>query len=64
MLLAGGGEAIRGQSALDRFDPNANGLVQVAVVQPEGKILIGASLQRFRPTAEHLSRATVGPADL
>ena len=41
MLLAGGAAAVRGQSALDGFDPNANGLVRVIVVQPDGKILIG-----------------------
>src|ERR1700731_2837218 len=32
--------AVCGQSALDGFDPNANGNVRV-VVQPDGKILIG-----------------------
>ncbi len=32
----------RGQSALDGFDPNVNGLaIRVVVVQPDGKILIG-----------------------
>ena len=41
VLLAGGAEAVRGQSALDGFDPNANSIVQVVVVQPDGKILIG-----------------------
>ncbi len=29
------------QSALDGFDPNANGTINVVVVQPDGKILIG-----------------------
>ena len=29
------------QSALDGFDPNANGVVRAVVVQPDGKILIG-----------------------
>ncbi|MGI8786685.1 MAG: delta-60 repeat domain-containing protein [Pyrinomonadaceae bacterium] len=29
------------QSALDGFDPNANGLVRLIVVQPDGKIIIG-----------------------
>ncbi|MFN0279866.1 MAG: hypothetical protein ACKVRN_14905 [Pyrinomonadaceae bacterium] len=33
--------AARAQSALDGFDPNANGIVEVVVVQPDGKILIG-----------------------
>ncbi|MBK8466695.1 MAG: hypothetical protein IPL32_12775 [Chloracidobacterium sp.] len=33
--------AVRAQSALDGFDPNANGIVQIVVVQPDGKILIG-----------------------
>jgi uncharacterized delta-60 repeat protein len=32
---------VQGQSALDGFDPNANGTVRVVVVQPDGKILIG-----------------------
>src|SRR5207245_10604254 len=41
LALAGGGAAVRGQSALDGFDPNANGTVYVVVVQPDGKILIG-----------------------
>jgi hypothetical protein len=40
LLLA---PAARGQSALDGFDPNVNGTVDVAVVQPDGKILIGGS---------------------
>ncbi len=40
-LLAGGAVTVRGQSALDGFDPNANGVVQVVVVQSDGKILIG-----------------------
>jgi sugar lactone lactonase YvrE len=33
--------AVRGQSALDGFNPDANGPVYVVVVQPDGKILIG-----------------------
>ena len=41
MLLAGGAGKVHGQSALDGFDPNANGLVRVVVVQPDGKTLIG-----------------------
>src|SRR5438445_8227992 len=41
LTLAGGAAAVRGQSALDGFDPNANGRVRVVVVQPDGKILIG-----------------------
>jgi Domain of unknown function (DUF5122) beta-propeller len=41
VLLAGGAAAVRGQSALDGFDPNANGTVDVVVVQRDGKILIG-----------------------
>ena len=35
---------MRGQSALDGFDPNANGPVLVVVVQPDGKILLGGDL--------------------
>ena len=33
--------AVRGQSALDGFDPNANSTIRVVVVQPDGKILLG-----------------------
>ena len=33
--------AARAQSALDGFDPNANDVVRIVVVQPDGKILIG-----------------------
>jgi len=36
-------------SALDGFDPNANGLVRVAVVQPDGKILIGGDFTTLAP---------------
>src|SRR5437660_9812310 len=41
LALMGGVAAVRGQSALDGFDPNANDVVRVAVVQSDGKILIG-----------------------
>ena len=37
------------QSALDGFDPNANGVVRVVVVQPDGKILIGGSFTTLAP---------------
>ncbi len=49
VLLAGGAAAVRGQSALDGFDPNANGAVQVAVIQPDGKILIGGDFTMLSP---------------
>jgi uncharacterized delta-60 repeat protein len=49
VLLAGGAEAVRGQSALDGFDPNANGSVRVVVVQPDGKILIGGDFTTLSP---------------
>ena len=49
MLLAGGAAAVRGQSALDGFDPNANGTVRVVVVQPDGKILIGGDFTTLSP---------------
>src|SRR5450755_336324 len=41
MLLVSTAAAVRGQSALDGFDPNANGAIRVVVVQPDGKTLIG-----------------------
>src|ERR1043166_9040490 len=39
----------RGQSALDGFDPNANGPVFAIVVQPDGKILIGGDFTTLSP---------------
>ncbi len=48
-LLAGGVAAVRGQSALDSFDPNSNGTVQVLLVQSDGKILIGGSFTALAP---------------
>src|ERR1700682_6061320 len=49
LALAGGAAAVRGQSALDGFDPNANGTVRVVVVQPDGKILIGGDFTTLSP---------------
>lgn len=37
------------QSALDGFDPNANGLIRVVVTQPDGKILIGGDFTTVAP---------------
>src|SRR5207247_1443964 len=62
VLLAGGTAAVRGQSALDGFDPNANGAINVVVVQPDGKILIGGSFTTLSPnggaavTRNHIAR--------
>jgi uncharacterized delta-60 repeat protein len=39
----------RGQSALDGFDPNANGPVWVVVAQPDGKILVGGDFTALSP---------------
>ena len=49
VLLAGGAAAVRGQSALDGFDPNANGTIHVVVVQLDGKILIGGDFTTLSP---------------
>jgi hypothetical protein len=35
------GQSIKAQSALDGFDPHANGKVYAIVVQPDGKIPVG-----------------------
>jgi hypothetical protein len=40
---------VHGQSALDGFDPNANGPVNVVVVQPDGRILIGGGFTTLAP---------------
>jgi len=37
------------QSALDGFDPNANGAVRAVVVQPDGKILLGGVFTTLSP---------------
>ena len=54
---------VRAQSALDGFDPNANGsTVAVMVVQPDGKILIGGDFTTLSPnggaavTRNHIAR--------
>src|SRR5450432_387755 len=39
----------RAQSALDGFDPNANGSIYVVVVQPDGKTLIGGNFTTLAP---------------
>jgi len=49
VLMSGGVAAVRGQSALDGFDPNANDVVRVVVVQPDGKILIGGAFTTLSP---------------
>jgi uncharacterized delta-60 repeat protein len=44
----------RGQSALDGFDPNANGItIRVIVVQPDGKILIGGDFTSVQGVARN-----------
>jgi Domain of unknown function (DUF5122) beta-propeller len=49
VLLVAGAAEVRGQSALDGFDPNANYIVEVVVVQPDGKILIGGEFTTLAP---------------
>ena len=39
----------RAQSALDGFDPNANGSIYVVVVQSDGKMLIGGNFTSLSP---------------
>jgi uncharacterized delta-60 repeat protein len=41
--------ATEAQSALDGFDPNANGSILVAVVQADGKILLGGGFTTLSP---------------
>src|SRR5205807_10275543 len=62
LALAGGAAAVCGQSALDGFNPNANNIVYVVVVQPDGKILIGGGFTTLSPnggppvTRNHIAR--------
>ncbi len=44
--------AARGQSAIDGFDPNANGEIRAIAVQPDGKILIGGSFTSLAPNGD------------
>src|SRR5881394_1970823 len=61
-LLTGAAATVRGQSALDGFDPNASGAINVVVVQPDGKILIGGDFTSLSPnggasvTRNHIAR--------
>ena len=54
--------SVRGQSALDGFDPNANGLVRVLIIQQNGKILLGGDFTTLSPnggaaiTRNHIAR--------
>jgi uncharacterized delta-60 repeat protein len=51
-----------GQAAIDSFDPNANDVVNVVVVQPDGKVLIGGDFRMLSPngggpvTRNHIAR--------
>jgi uncharacterized delta-60 repeat protein len=53
---------LQAQSALDGFDPNANGDVLAVVIQPDGKILIGGGFTTLSPnggaavTRNHIAR--------
>lgn len=49
VVLLAGAPLARGQSALDGFDPNANGEVRVVVGQPDGKILLGGTFTALSP---------------
>jgi uncharacterized delta-60 repeat protein len=49
LALAGGTAQVCGQSALDGFDPNPNALVDVILVQPDGKILIAGDFIILAP---------------
>jgi len=49
VFLLAGATPVRGQSAIDGFDPNADGEVRVVVVQPDGKILLGGTFSALSP---------------
>ena len=48
-VLLAGGAAVNGQSALDGFDPSANGAIRAIAVQADGKILIGGDFTTLSP---------------
>src|SRR6187200_1525202 len=49
LLLLLAAAPVRAQFAVDGFNPNANGIVWVIVVQPDGKILIGGDFTTLAP---------------
>ncbi len=49
VLLASGTAAVRGQSALDGFDPNANSVILAVAIQADGKILLGGEFTTLSP---------------
>jgi uncharacterized delta-60 repeat protein len=49
LLLASGTTAVRGQSALDGFDPNANAAVHVVAVGFDGKMFIAGDFSTLAP---------------
>jgi uncharacterized delta-60 repeat protein len=61
-LQAGGATAVRAESGLAGFDPNANLPVVAIVVQPDGKIVLGGSFTTLSPnggaavTRNHVAR--------
>ncbi len=61
IALLAGGTTVRGQSALDGFDPNANDTVRVVVVQPDGKILIGGDFITLSPNGGPLPHCPAEP---
>jgi uncharacterized delta-60 repeat protein len=56
LLLTAGVAAVRGQNALDGFDPHANGAIQAIAVQKDGKILIGGDFTTITPN----NQVTIG----
>src|SRR2546423_1909963 len=62
IALVAATSVVRGQSALDGFDPNANGTIRVVVVQSDGKILLGGDFTTLAPnggttvTRNHIAR--------
>jgi uncharacterized delta-60 repeat protein len=49
VLLAGGAPAALGQTVADDFDPKADDVIRVIVVQPDGKVLIGGQFSTLAP---------------
>ncbi len=49
LVLSFGAKSICGQSALDGFDPHANGAILAVALQKDGKILIGGDFTTITP---------------
>jgi uncharacterized delta-60 repeat protein len=56
VLVAAVTPSVRAQSAVDGFDPNADGPILVVAIQPDGKSLIGGDFHQLSPNGASIKR--------